>query len=83
VDAPPIREIHHLDGVVFQTGDEQALRLGIHSEVIEPAFHALERHRTVLDQAWCASFSLCRGGLEKQKNEPKGHNNQPLFAGDG
>ena len=51
VDALPFRKVNHFDGVVFQTGDKQALRLDIHGQMIEPAFHAVQRHDAAWNQA--------------------------------
>ena len=79
MDALPFRKVHHFDGVVFQTGDEQALRLDIHGEMIKPAFHAVELHGAGWNQISRAGLNLCRGGLEEQQD---GQNNQRVLTND-
>ena len=45
VNAAPFGEVHYLNGVVFQGGDEEFARGDVNSEVVEAAFDALERDR--------------------------------------
>src|ERR1017187_1319033 len=66
--APP-GQVNHFDAVIFQGGDEQALRPGIKGQMVEPAFDTLELNRVDLNEGFPSSRELRRESEANQRQE--------------
>ena len=69
VDPAPLGQVNDFDGMVFQGGDEQALRSGVKGQMVEATFDTFERNGADWDERFTGSGELRREGEASQCQE--------------